>query len=69
MARILVVDNDPGFVRMAKGVLQTDGYQVQVAMDRSEALNLMEHAVPDLVLLDDQTQCREILGCDRFRKS
>jgi len=63
MARILVVDNDPGFVRMAKGVLQTDGYQVQVAMDRSEALNLMEHAVPDLVLLDKQFR-REMEGVD-----
>jgi acetoin utilization protein AcuC len=54
MARILVVDNDPDFVRTARGALQPDGYQVLVATDAGEALNLMAHAAPDLVLLDNQ---------------
>ena len=52
MARILIVDDDPDFVRITRGVLQTHDYQVSSAVDSSEALEIMRRERPDLVLLN-----------------
>jgi acetoin utilization protein AcuC len=52
MARILIVDDDRDFVRITRGILQTDDYQVSSAADSSEALEVMGRERPDLVLLD-----------------
>jgi len=52
VARILIVDDDPDFVRITRGVLQTHDYQVSSAVDSSEALEIMRRERPDLVLLN-----------------
>jgi acetoin utilization protein AcuC len=52
MARILIVDDDPDFVRSTRRVLQPHGYQVGGESDSAEALVLMERSRPDLLLLD-----------------
>ena len=52
MGNILVVDDDPLAATFLKTVLQEDGYQVRVAMDGQEALDMVAEAVPDLVVLD-----------------
>jgi acetoin utilization protein AcuC len=52
MARILIVDDDPDFVRITRRILQAHEYQVSSAADSGEALEVMGHDRPDLVLLD-----------------
>src|SRR4030042_953251 len=52
--KILVVDDDPVFVRLVKGVLAQKGYEVVTAGDGQEALQVMFAHKPDMVLLDVQ---------------
>jgi CheY-like chemotaxis protein len=50
--RILVIDDDPIFVKSTKAVLESHGYQVDSARNQEEALARMSQEKPDLVLLD-----------------
>jgi len=50
--RILVVDDDPAFVRLVDKVLTEKGYEVLKAIDGQEALRLLFELKPALVLLD-----------------
>jgi len=49
---ILVVDDDPGIVRVVEINLTQEGYQVCKAADGEEALASIAAAPPDLVVLD-----------------
>ena len=49
---ILVVDDDPAFVRLVSKALTHEGYEVLTAGDGQEALRLLFAHRPDLVLLD-----------------
>jgi adenylate cyclase len=51
-ARILVVDDIPANLRLLEAVLVPRGYDVVSASDGDAALELVESAKPDLVLLD-----------------
>jgi DNA-binding response OmpR family regulator len=51
-ARILVVDDIPENVRLLEAMLEPRGYEVVSAADGGAALELVESARPDLVLLD-----------------
>jgi chemosensory pili system protein ChpA (sensor histidine kinase/response regulator) len=53
-ARILIVDDDPDFVKITKKVLDNHGFETQTASSGAEALKVMRTAPakPDLVLLD-----------------
>ncbi len=50
--RVLVVDDEPRLLRLAREVLQAVGYQVITAADGTSALELAATEQPDLVLLD-----------------
>jgi len=50
--KILVVDNDPAFVRLVGLVLARNGYQMLKAGSGKEALQLLFNQRPDLVLLE-----------------
>jgi DNA-binding response OmpR family regulator len=50
--RILVVDDDPIYLRSSRAVLESHGYHVDTAQDGSKALAIMEREKPDLVILD-----------------
>ena len=50
--KILVVDDEPAFVRMVSNALSHNGYEVLTAGDGQEALRLLFAHNPDLVLLD-----------------
>ena len=50
--KILIVDDDPDFVEVARAILRTSGYRVASAYNSSEALTRMSEEIPDLVLLD-----------------
>jgi two-component system, OmpR family, alkaline phosphatase synthesis response regulator PhoP len=50
--RILVVDDDANTSRLVKLYLQKDGYNVTVASDGREALEMAREKKPDLIVLD-----------------
>ena len=50
--KILVVDDDPIYVKSTKAILESHGYQVDSAQNGEEALAKMGQEKPDLVLLD-----------------
>lgn len=49
---VLVVEDDPANSEMMALVLDAEGFHVVVAQNGSEALELMERQMPDLVVLD-----------------
>lgn len=52
MANILLVEDDSELSELVKRRLTDAGYRVRHAVDGEEALEAVEHEVPDLVLLD-----------------
>lgn len=52
--RLLLADDEPQITRMLRGVLNTEGYMVQVATDGQMAVDLVAKWRPDLVLLELQ---------------
>jgi len=50
--KILVIDDDPIFVKTTRAILESHGYQVDSAQDGDEGLAKMREDIPDLVLLD-----------------
>jgi CheY-like chemotaxis protein len=52
MAKILVVDDDPDFVKVTRRVLEKAGHKVTSAANGSKALQTMRQDRPDVVLLD-----------------
>jgi CheY-like chemotaxis protein len=51
-ARILVVDDDHAVVHLMQEYFATVGYRVEFANHGGDALTLIEHEPPDVVLLD-----------------
>jgi CheY-like chemotaxis protein len=52
MAKVLVVDDDPDFVKVTGKVLEKAGHEVVSAANGAKALKSMRQDAPDLVLLD-----------------
>lgn len=50
--KILVVDDEPQIVELIESYLTKDGYQVIIASDGRQALELVRREQPDLILLD-----------------
>ena len=50
--KILIADDEPNIVAAIEFLLQQSGYEVLIAQDGKQALELVEASVPDLVLLD-----------------
>jgi signal transduction histidine kinase len=51
-ARVLVADDDPSMIKVTKFVLESRGTEVTTAADGVEALEKIEEARPDLLILD-----------------
>jgi len=51
---ILVVDDNPENLKLARLLLKTEGYSVTTAMDAEEALDQIRRAPPRLILMDIQ---------------
>lgn len=52
MAKILLVDDEKDLVETVKLRLEVSGYEVVVARDGMEAINLARQENPDLIILD-----------------
>jgi CheY-like chemotaxis protein len=52
MAKVLVVDDDPDFVKVTSKVLEKAGHEVVSAANGAKALKAMRQDTPDVVLLD-----------------
>jgi len=52
MAKILVVDDEPGVVKLIKKSLEKNDYEVVTASDGKEGLAKAQNEKPDLILLD-----------------
>jgi two-component system KDP operon response regulator KdpE len=50
--KILVVDDEPQITRVLKTTLSSQGYQVRIASDGDEAVQVMKEWPPDLVITD-----------------
>ena len=50
--RILVIDDDPIFVKSTRAILESYGYRVDSAPDGEQGLAQIRRESPDLVLLD-----------------
>jgi two-component system KDP operon response regulator KdpE len=51
-ARLLLADDEPQIGRLLKGVLESEGYTIQIATDGQTALDMVARWRPDLVLLE-----------------
>ncbi len=63
---ILVVDDEPGILRLINLVLSNDGFRVVAAGNGMEALHLAEARRPDLVILD--IKMPEMSGLEVMRR-
>jgi chemosensory pili system protein ChpA (sensor histidine kinase/response regulator) len=52
MAKVLVVDDDPDFVKVTSKVLEKAGHEVVSAANGAKALQAMRQNPPNVVLLD-----------------
>lgn len=52
--KILVIDDDPGLIKMVDSFLVAHAYQVLIATDGDEGLAMVKSDQPDLILLDVQ---------------
>lgn len=52
MPRVLVIDDDPGILKLVKRALGSRGYEVFTAANGSEGLNRIQTTKPDIVVLD-----------------
>lgn len=63
---VLVVDDEPGILRLINLVLSNNGYRVEMAENGAEALHVAEHRRPDLIILD--LRLPEMSGLEVMRR-
>ncbi len=68
-ARILIVDDEPRYLRLMEANLVTEGFQVIKATNGQEAVDLVASHQPDLVLLDVMMPILDgFEACERIRE-
>lgn len=67
--RILVVDDEPRYLRLMEANLVSDGYQVVKATNGQEAVDMVASQQPELVLLDIMMPILDgFTACERIRE-
>jgi CheY-like chemotaxis protein len=71
MARepILIVDDNPHNLKLARVILAAEGYEVKTAIDAEDALSVLESFTPYLILMDLQLPRMDGLELTRLIKS
>jgi len=68
-AKILIVDDEPRYVRLMEANLKTEGYQVIKAYDGKTGIDLVVNQSPDLVVLDIMMPGMDgFAACQRIRE-
>jgi len=52
MKKILIVDDEPNIVMSLEYAFKKQNFEVFIARDGSEAMQILSHEIPDVVLLD-----------------
>ena len=52
MSKILIVDDEPNILMSLDFLMRKQGYEVLIARDGGEALQIIDNDIPDVVLLD-----------------
>jgi len=52
MKKILIVDDEPNIVMSLEYTFKKNGFEVYIARDGSEALEILNQVVPDVLILD-----------------
>jgi two-component system, cell cycle response regulator DivK len=68
-ARILIVDDNPVNLKLARLLLTKEGFEVRTAPDAEEALRVLEEFAPNLILMDVQLPGMDGLELTRFLKA
>ena len=50
--KLLLIDDDPNLILLAKDYLEFNGYQVTTATHGAEAMKILEQETPDLIICD-----------------
>jgi DNA-binding NarL/FixJ family response regulator len=50
--QLLLIDDDPNLILLVKDYLEFRGYEVKTAGNGREALELLDHTVPDMIICD-----------------
>jgi len=51
---VLIVDDNPQNLKLAKVILAAEGYEVRTAIDAEDALRILDSFTPSLILMDLQ---------------
>ena len=72
---VLIVDDNPQNLKLARLVLATEGYDVRTAIDAEQALRVLEEFMPRVILMDlqlpgmDGLELTRLLKADPARRS
>ncbi|MEO0928765.1 MAG: response regulator, partial [Cyanobacteria bacterium J06643_13] len=50
--KLLLIDDDPNLILLVKDYLEFRGYNVDTAENGREALEVLDHLVPDMIICD-----------------
>ncbi len=67
--KILIVDDQPFFIAMARNILQARGYSVTSALSAKEGIQAARTSRPDLIILDVEMPGMDgIAACHRLKR-
>ncbi len=67
--RVLIVDDNALNIELAGYVLEVGGFVVEAVSDAAQALQRLQHDLPDLILMDIQLPCMDGLELTRCLKA
>lgn len=74
MTKVLIIDDDPDVRLIMNTLMKKQGYEVETAFDRGDALSKLEEFTPSIILLDvllsgadGRELCKEIKDNDDLR--
>ena len=69
--KILIVDDEPGIVMSLEFLMKKEGYQVYIARDGAEALDIIRQEHPDVMMpsVDGYEVCRQVKEDETLRRT